>query len=112
MKNDNNPKRYKARRSSSNATSTAPRRYRSNNYQADRYARLRPNKPVASPFKKMLSLMIIFFVLVLAGMLLYANNQNMLEEKFGKDSMIVKILSRLSLGNSSKNVKNLWLSLT
>ncbi len=103
MKNDNNPKRYKARRSSSNATSTAPRRYRSNNYQADRYARLRPNKPVASPFKKMLSLMIIFFVLVLAGMLLYANNQNMLEEKFGKDSMIVKILSRLSLGNSSKN---------
>lgn len=56
-----------------------------------------------STFGKILSIMLIFFFTVLVAIVLFANNQEVLDKKFGKNSFIKTLLAKLSLDNSTKN---------
>jgi len=54
-------------------------------------------------FRKILTLMIIIFLTAILAILLFANNQKVISETIGKNSVISAFLSKLSKGNGSKN---------
>lgn len=56
----------------------------------------------ASSFKKALTVMTIMFFTLLAGILLLANNQEMLNERLGQNSFFAKIFAKIARGNVSK----------
>lgn len=55
-----------------------------------------------STFRKMLTIMTIAFLTAILAILLFANNEEFLDKKLGQNSFVSKILSKLSLANSSK----------
>lgn len=56
-----------------------------------------------SSFRKALTIMTIIFLTAILAILLFANNKEFLDERFGEHSFIANILDKLSLGNSSKD---------
>ena len=56
-----------------------------------------------SSFRKILTVMTIFFFMAVAGILLFANSQDFIDNKLGENSFISKIFAKLSLGNGSKD---------
>lgn len=59
-------------------------------------------KQSQSTFTKILTLMVIVFLTAIFAILLFANNQEILSKSLGEHSLLSSILSKLSLGNSSK----------
>ncbi len=59
-------------------------------------------KQSQSTFTKILTLMVIVFLTAIFAILLFANNQEILSKSLGEHSFLSNILSKLSLGNSSK----------
>ncbi len=55
-----------------------------------------------SSFRKVLTLMTIVFLTAILAILLFANNREFIDETLGKNSVISSFLSKLSLGNNSK----------
>ena len=90
------------RRSSSMKNARKTRKY--SNGSADNpfenYANGR--KQSQSTFTKILTLMVIVFLTAIFAILLFANNQEILSKSLGEHSLLSSILSKLSLGNSSK----------
>lgn len=95
MRSNDNSRRYTSRK-------RIVRNNQRGRYSQDRYGKFRSEND-SSGFRKALAIMVLLFVLVMAGLLLFANSQGFLEERFGKDSFITSILSKISRGNSSKN---------
>ncbi len=87
-------------RNSGNGRKRIARRIRTTPY--DDYKGRRVTN-TASSFKKALTVMTIMFFTLLAGILLLANNQEMLNEKLGQNSFFSKIFSKISRGNVSKS---------
>lgn len=56
-----------------------------------------------SSFRKILTVMTIIFFMAVAGILLFANSQDFIDNKLGENSFISKIFAKLSLGNGSKD---------
>ena len=90
----NNNRRYRGAK-------RTPRQYPSNNPN-EHYSRRRVKKS-GSAFRRILSIMILIFIMALAGMFLFAGTQEILDKKFGSNSFISNLFSKLSKGNSSKN---------
>lgn len=61
-------------------------------------------KKSVSPFGRVLTLMAILFFVIIAGMILFANSQGYIAEKFGEDSFIATFLSKISKDNGSKRM--------
>ncbi|MBR1424287.1 LCP family protein [bacterium] len=59
-------------------------------------------KSKQSSFRKVLTIMIIIFFTAIFAILLFANNQEFLDQKLGKNSFVSGLLAKLSLGNGSK----------
>lgn len=55
-----------------------------------------------SSFRKALTIMTIIFFTAIFAILLFANNKDFLDKKLGQNSIVSQWLSKLSLGNSSK----------
>lgn len=55
-----------------------------------------------SAFRKALTIMTIIFLTAILAILLFANNRDFLDDKLGKNSFMSVLLSKLSLGNNSK----------
>jgi LCP family protein required for cell wall assembly len=53
-------------------------------------------------FRKTLTLMMIVFITAIVGILLFANLQDSIGDRFGENSFISNLLTKLSLGNPSK----------
>ena len=53
-------------------------------------------------FRKVLTLMTIVFFISVFAIFLFASNQDFLNDKFGENSFLLGILTKLSRGNSSK----------
>lgn len=85
-------------------TKTGRRVRRYSNGSADnpfeRYAQDRGRSQ--SSFRKALTLMTIIFLTAILAILLFANNREFLDDKLGENSFISTFLSKLSLGNNSK----------
>lgn len=96
--------RDKNRRHSGAGTRAPRRRRRYSTCSADNPFQNYPVKNNNSQvsFRKALTLMTIVFFTAIFGMLLFANNQEFLTKKFGENSVISSILSKLSKGNNSK----------
>lgn len=96
--------RDKNRRPSGAGTRTTRRRRRYSGSSADNPFQNYPSKNNNSQlsFRKALTIMTIIFFTAIFGMLLFANNQEFLAEKFGGNSVIASILNKLSRGNNSK----------
>lgn len=60
-------------------------------------------KKEQSSFGKILTMMTIVFLTAILAILLFANNQEFIGDKLGKNSVISNFLAKLSKGNSSKN---------
>ena len=60
-------------------------------------------KKEQSSFQKALTFMTIIFLTSILAILLFANNQGFLSERFGKNSIISTFLNKLSKGNNNKN---------
>lgn len=59
-------------------------------------------KSSQSSFRKALTIMVIIFFTAIFAILLFANSQDFLDKKLGQNSVISQWLSKLSMGNSSK----------
>ncbi len=59
----------------------------------------RRSKTSQSSFRKILTLMFVIFLSAILAIILFANNQEYLNEKFGQNSFISSILAKLSLNN-------------
>ncbi|MCM1339088.1 MAG: LCP family protein [Muribaculaceae bacterium] len=66
----------------------------------ERYSSERNNSQ--SAFRKALTIMTIMFFTAILAILLFANNKEFLDSKLGENSFISVLLSKLSMGNSSK----------
>ena len=56
-----------------------------------------------SSFRKSLMIMVILFFTIITAILLFANNQEVLDEKLGENSFLSGVLTKLSAGNSVKD---------
>lgn len=96
-------KNYNHHKRVSNARTTSRRRRYSTGSADNPFENYASNRRREhSSFRKTLTLMTIMFFIVLFGILLFANQQDFIQQKFGKDSFITKILSNISTQNSSK----------
>ena len=98
-----NERPYNYHRKAANAR-TASRRRRYSTGSADNpfenYAYNRRRQ--RSSFRKTLTLMTILFFTALFAILLFANQQDFLQKRFGENSFITKALSKISTTNSAK----------
>lgn len=72
-------------------------------YENRRTGRKRKNRSGGSTFGKILTLMSVIFFVIIAGMILFAFNQDLINEKFGQNSFIAGLISKISKDNSSKH---------
>lgn len=71
--------------------------------QARLYRQQRRRKAATSAFSKILTVMLLLFITALAGIFLFANNQEYLDKKFGQNSFLSALFAKLSKGNNSKS---------
>lgn len=86
--------------------------YKSKTGVQDRYTNEADDNPFAarpvrrrkakSVFRKTLTIMTIIFFISLFAILLFADNQDLINEKLGNNKFITNLLTKLDMGNSSK----------
>lgn len=62
----------------------------------------RKTKRTGMSFRRVLTVMILIFIIALAGLFLFAGSQTEIDKRFGANSFISSIFAKLSKGNSSK----------
>lgn len=98
-----NSMKDKNRRISRNSTVKRGRRYSSGSADNpfESYAESRRN--TQSSFRKVLTVMVILFFTAIFAILLFANSEDYITEKLGKNSIVSQFLAKLSKENSSKD---------
>lgn len=91
------------KRASNARTSARRRRYSTGSADNpfENYATSRRRE--RSSFRKSLTLMTIMFFIVLFGILLFANQQEFIQKKFGEDSFVTQVLRKISTKNTAKD---------
>lgn len=75
----------------------------SENYNNSGRRRVKKRKKTESSFRKILTIMLLLFFTAIIGMILFAYNQEYINEKFGQNSLFASILSKISRANSAKH---------
>ena len=99
-----NEKPYNYHRRAANARTTSRRRRYSTGSADNPFENYAQNRRrQRSSFRKTLTLMTILFFTALFAILLFANQQDFLQKRFGEDSLLTQALSKISTKNSAKD---------